>query len=105
MNWFVNASLQDFGVHVYVYYFSLLKKKIRKSAYHPLKKLFFRYQHSGKNGVLYSSEMPTCVLSLGKTCAAEPSRSWDTPVSPGDDQALFCFCLSNCFLTLLLAIT
>lgn len=29
MNWFVNASLQYFEVHMYVYYFSLLKK-IRK---------------------------------------------------------------------------
>lgn len=41
MNWFVDASLQYFEVHMYVYCFSLLKK-IRKSAYTPFKQLFLR---------------------------------------------------------------
>ena len=41
MNWFVNASLQYFEVHMYVYYFSLLKKN-KENAYNSLKQLFFR---------------------------------------------------------------
>lgn len=46
----------------------LYLKKIRKSAYNPLKQLFFRYQHSAKNGVLYRSNAHVCPESGKSMC-------------------------------------
>lgn len=87
-----------------MYLLSLLKEHTEKclqSAHAVLSPL----STSGKEWCPLPETAHMCPES-GKACAIEPRWSWSTTCAPGDDQALFCFGLSDFFfLTLQLTIT
>lgn len=88
---------------MYVYHLSLLKERKEKSL-QSAQAVLSPLSTSGKEWCPLPETAHVCPES-GKACAIEPSCFWNTTCTPGDDQALFCFGLSDFFLTLLLTIT
>lgn len=108
MNWFVNASLQYFEVHMYVYYFYLLKK-IRKMLTICSSSCFSDIniqQRMVSSPALksHTCQCPEWGVGGARATEASPSPLLRHRCVPRRSQALLWFGLSD-FLTLLLAIT